>query len=58
MPELPASVMRMLACVDYRRTLALVAEHENGVTGQKPIGHRQLWRPGRWHRRGGADGAR
>ena len=37
MPELPASVMRLLACVDYRRTLALVAEHENGAT-LEPIG--------------------
>jgi RimJ/RimL family protein N-acetyltransferase len=37
MPELPASVMRMLACVDYRRTLALVAEHEDGATPE-PIG--------------------
>jgi len=37
MPELPASVMRLLACVDYRRTLALVAEHENGATPE-PIG--------------------
>ena len=37
MPELPASVMRLLACVDYRRTLALVAEHEDGATPE-PIG--------------------
>jgi RimJ/RimL family protein N-acetyltransferase len=37
MPELPAPVMRMLACVDYRRTLALVAEHEDGATPE-PIG--------------------
>jgi RimJ/RimL family protein N-acetyltransferase len=37
MPELPASVMRLLACVDYRRTLALVAEHENGALPE-PIG--------------------
>jgi RimJ/RimL family protein N-acetyltransferase len=37
MPELPASVMRMLACVDYQRTLALVAEHEDGATPE-PIG--------------------
>lgn len=37
MPELPASVMRLLACVDYRRTLALVAEHENGARTE-PVG--------------------
>ena len=37
MSELPAPVMRLLACVDYRRTLALVAEHENGATPE-PIG--------------------
>jgi RimJ/RimL family protein N-acetyltransferase len=37
MPELPASVMRMLACVDYRRTLALVAEHEDEAM-REPIG--------------------
>ena len=30
MPRLPDSVVRMLACVDYRRQLALVAEHDNG----------------------------
>lgn len=27
---LPDSVTRLLACVDYRRRLALVAEHHNG----------------------------
>lgn len=37
MPELPASVMRMLACVDYHRTLALVAEHEDEAM-REPIG--------------------
>jgi acetyltransferase len=30
MPRLPDDVVRMLACVDYRRQLALVAEHDNG----------------------------
>ena len=30
MPRLPDYVVRMLACVDYRRQLALVAEHDNG----------------------------
>ena len=30
MPRLPDSVVRMLACVDYRRQLALVVEHDNG----------------------------
>src|SRR5262245_66541301 len=30
MPSLPDSVVRLLSCVDYRRKLALVAEHEDG----------------------------
>jgi acetyltransferase len=30
MPRLTDDVVRLLACVDYRRQLALVAEHDNG----------------------------
>ena len=30
MPRLPDSIVRMLACVDYRGHLALVAEHHDG----------------------------
>lgn len=30
MPALPDTLVRMLACVDYRRTLALLAEYDNG----------------------------
>jgi acetyltransferase len=30
MPRLPDYMLRMLACVDYVRQLALVAEHDNG----------------------------
>ena len=30
MPTLPDYIVRMLACVDYRGHLALVAEHDNG----------------------------
>src|SRR3954453_16770593 len=30
MPTLPDTLVRMLACVDYRRKLALVAEYDNG----------------------------
>lgn len=30
LPALPDSLTRLLACVDYRRRLALVAEHHNG----------------------------
>ena len=28
LPQLPDSLVRLLACVDYRRTLALVVERE------------------------------
>jgi RimJ/RimL family protein N-acetyltransferase len=34
LPALPDSVIRLLACVDYRRRLALVAEHDNGHGGE------------------------
>ena len=37
LPALPDSVTRLLACVDYRRRLALVAEHHNG-SGRDVIG--------------------
>jgi len=30
MPVLPDTLVRMLACVDYRHNLALLAEHDNG----------------------------
>lgn len=36
-PTLPDSTVRMLACVDYRRQLALVAEHDNG-NGREILG--------------------
>lgn len=36
-PSLPESVVRLLACVDYRRQLALVAEHPNG-DGDEVVG--------------------
>ena len=35
-PTLPDSTVRMLACVDYRRQLALVAEHDNGNGREDP----------------------
>jgi hypothetical protein len=34
LPALPDSVIHLLACVDYRRRLALVAEHDNGHGGE------------------------
>jgi hypothetical protein len=37
LPTLPDHVVRMLACVDYRRQLALVAEHDNG-NGREIVG--------------------
>ena len=37
MPTLPDSLVRMLACVDYRRQLALLAEYDNG-RGSEVIG--------------------
>jgi GNAT superfamily N-acetyltransferase len=37
MPRLPDYVVRMLACVDYRRQLALVAEHDN-ENGREIVG--------------------
>ena len=37
MPRLPDYVVRLLACVDYRRQLALVAEHDNG-NGREIVG--------------------
>jgi len=37
MPVLPDSLVRLLACVDYRRTLALIAEYDNG-NGLEVIG--------------------
>src|SRR4030095_14024031 len=37
MPMLPDNVMRLLTCVDYRRKLALVVEHENSA-GQEIVG--------------------
>ena len=33
-PAPPDSVINLLACVDYRRRLALVAEHDNGHGGE------------------------
>jgi acetyltransferase len=30
MPSLPESILRLLSCVDYRRRLSLLAEHETG----------------------------
>ena len=30
MPSLPESTVRLLSCVDYRRRLSLLAEHESG----------------------------
>ena len=37
MPRLPDYMVRMLACVDYRRQLALVAEHDN-ENGREIVG--------------------
>jgi acetyltransferase len=37
LPALPDSVTRLLACVDYRRRLALVAEHHDG-SGAEIVG--------------------
>jgi RimJ/RimL family protein N-acetyltransferase len=37
MPSLPDPVVRLLACVDYRRKLALLAEHDDGA-GEEVIG--------------------
>src|SRR5262245_40990732 len=37
MPALPDAVVRLLACVDYRRKLALLAEHDGG-DGKEVIG--------------------
>jgi RimJ/RimL family protein N-acetyltransferase len=37
MPALPDAVVRLLACVDYRRKLALLAEHDSGA-GEEVIG--------------------
>src|SRR5262245_26863958 len=37
MPALPDAVVRLLACVDYRRKLALLAEHDSG-NGEEVIG--------------------
>lgn len=37
MPVLPDAVVRLLACVDYRRTLALLVEYDNGC-GWEAIG--------------------
>jgi RimJ/RimL family protein N-acetyltransferase len=34
LPALPDSVIRLLACVDYRRRLALLAEHDSGHGGE------------------------
>jgi len=34
MPTLPDSVMRELVAIDYRRRLALVAEHDDGQTAE------------------------
>jgi len=43
MPRLPDYMVRMLGCVDYRRQLALVAEHDNG-TAERSWGWRVLER--------------
>jgi RimJ/RimL family protein N-acetyltransferase len=37
MPFLPESIVRLLTCVDYRRKLSLVAEHETS-TGRDIVG--------------------
>jgi acetyltransferase len=37
MPTLPDYMLRMLACVDYRRRLALIAEHD-GESGREIVG--------------------
>jgi RimJ/RimL family protein N-acetyltransferase len=37
MPVLPDSLVRLLACVDYRRTLALLAEYDGG-NGPEVVG--------------------
>lgn len=38
-PQLPDSLVRLLACVDYRRTLALVVEHESE---NRPVDSRSM----------------
>jgi len=38
MPALPDHLVRQLACGDYRRQLALVAEYDSGTASAEPIG--------------------